>query len=173
MNWHIRPASHADTDRLALIGAATFLETFAGLLDGDAIVAHCRRAHSPEAYRDYLAAGAQAWLAEAASGGAPLGYGLVAAPDLPSVDREGGDLELKRIYSLSRCHGSGVGGALMRLAVEHAARQGAPRLLLGVYIGNARALAFYAKQGFEQIGTRRFRVGDQDYDDVVLARAIG
>ena len=75
--------------------------------------------------------------------------------------------------SASRCHGLGLGAALMRLAVNHAAQQGAGRLLLGVYVGNARARAFYAKQGFVQIGTRRFRVGDQQYDDVVLARPIG
>ena len=34
---------------------------------------------------------------------------------------------------------------------------------------NHRAIGFYTKQGFRQIGTRRFDVGGTLYDDVVLA----
>lgn len=58
MAWQVRLASMADTESLALVGAATFLETFAGILDGSAIVAHCGREHSPVAYRRYLEEGA-------------------------------------------------------------------------------------------------------------------
>lgn len=172
MTWTLRRAVAHDVDRLALVGAATFLETFAGILDGDAIVAHCQKEHSPAAYRRYLDDGGQAWLVEAAIGGAPVGFALVGNPNLPGASSDGTDLELKRIYTLSRFHGGGVGGALMQEAVSHAERAGFRRLLLGVYIGNARARAFYARMGFSQIGERTFRVGDRDYDDVVLARPL-
>jgi hypothetical protein len=53
--WVLREADGADAERLALIGAATFLETFAGVLDGGAIVGHCARHHTAEAYAHYLA----------------------------------------------------------------------------------------------------------------------
>jgi ribosomal protein S18 acetylase RimI-like enzyme len=172
VEWKLRQASAEDAEHLALIGAATFLETFAGILEGDAIVAHCVREHGVEAYRTLLAAEpSAAWLAEAESGGAPIGYALVAAPKL--VQAEPGDLELKRIYSFSRLHGSGIGAALMARAVTHAEDAGAERLLLGVFVGNLRALAFYRRHGFEKIGERRFRVGHQDCEDVVLAKRIG
>ncbi|HCO47421.1 MAG TPA: GNAT family N-acetyltransferase, partial [Erythrobacter sp.] len=46
------------------------------------------------------------------------------------------------------------------------------RLLLGVKDDNHRAIAFYTKQGFRQIATRRFDVGGTLYDDVVLARDL-
>jgi GNAT superfamily N-acetyltransferase len=81
-------------------------------------------------------------------------------------------MELKRIYSLSRFHGTGVGGALMQYAVEYARETQAPRLMLGVYAGNERARAFYRKQGFTRIADRLFRVGDRDYDDIVFAKAL-
>ena len=42
-------------------------------------------------------------------------------------------------------------------------------MLLGAYGRNDRALAFYRRSGFAQVGTRVFRVGVRDYDDVVLA----
>ena len=48
----------------------------------------------------------------------------------------------------------------------------ARRLLLGVKDDNHRAIAFYTKQGFRQIATRRFDVGGTLYDDVVLARDL-
>ena len=51
------------------------------------------------------------------------------------------------------------------------ARQ-AKRLILGVYAGNDRAIAFYRKQGFADIATRQFNVGGQICDDLVLARPI-
>lgn len=168
VSWRIRQATREDVGALALIGAATFLETFADVLDGAAIVAHCERAHSRAAYEAYLDAGAQAWLAEVEPGQAPVGYALSAEPDLPGA-RES-DRELKRIYSLSRFHGSGLGAALMTAAVEAAA--GHERLLLGVYARNARAIAFYRKHGFEPIGERRFDVGGKLYDDAVLARTL-
>jgi ribosomal protein S18 acetylase RimI-like enzyme len=170
MHWHIRAAQAEDLDALALVGAATFLETFAGILDGPAIVAHCMKEHSAGAYQRYLAAGAEAWLAEA-EGAAPIGFALLAKADIPGGD-PAADLELKRIYSLSRFHGTGLGPALMQTVVAAVAGR-AERLLLGVYAGNARALAFYRKHGFEPIGERRFRVGAREYDDVVLARSVG
>lgn len=171
MDWTLRQAGEDDVERLALIGAATFLETFAGILEGDAIVAHCTREHGVEAYRALLAAeGSGAWIAEAEAGGAPLGYALVTAPKL--AQSVPGDLELKRIYSFSRTHGSGLGAALMGRATRHAEEMGAKRLLLGVFAGNVRALAFYRRHGFEKIGDRRFRVGSQECEDVVLAKRL-
>ena len=167
-SWSLREASGDDADALALVGAATFLETFAGVLTGPGIVRHCARVHTGDAYRRSIQAGARAWLAEVEPGGAPIGYALLATPDLAQA--RPGDLELKRIYALSRYHGAGVGAALMDAAV--AAAQGASRLLLGAYAGNARAIAFYRKQGFEPIGERQFDVGGTLYDDVVLARAL-
>jgi ribosomal protein S18 acetylase RimI-like enzyme len=172
MHPTIRPATRADADRLALIGSATFLETFAGLLDGAAILGHCAREHQGAAYVHRLDAGCRAWLVEAGTGQAPVGFALAGPPDLPGGRTDGRDVELKRLYLLSRFHGGGLGARLLRQIVAQAASQGAERLVLGVYTGNAAARAFYARQGFAQIAERRFRVGDRDYDDVVLARPV-
>ncbi|KQM22152.1 GNAT family N-acetyltransferase [Novosphingobium sp. Leaf2] len=164
----IRPAGPDDADALALVGAATFLESFAGVVDGAALVTHCLHQHSAGAYRAYFAKGAKAWLAQIEPGGAPVGYALSCAPELDHA--RPGDVELKRIYLLSRFQGTPIAGALMRAALDEA--QGHARLLLGVKADNHRALAFYAKHGFTPIGTRRFDVGGKTYDDAVLARPL-
>jgi ribosomal protein S18 acetylase RimI-like enzyme len=166
--WRIRPAEPDDAEALALVGAATFLETFAGAIDGAGLVAHCAAQHSAEAYRAYFAKGAKAWLAEIEPGGAPVGYALSCEPEIEHA--RPGDIELKRIYLLSRFQGSTIAGALMRAVMDEA--HGRQRLLLGVKEDNARALAFYAKHGFVPVGTRRFDVGGKAYDDVVLARML-
>jgi diamine N-acetyltransferase len=167
----IRTATAADADRLALVGAATFLETYAGTVDGDDIVAHCAAAHSPAAYRALLAsAGTRAWLAEVDPGAAPVGYVLLTAPDLAAATT--GDLEVRRIYVLQRFQGRRLGVRLLNEAIAAAHAAGAQRLLLGVYAINDAALAFYTRCGFRRVGTREFRIRDRDYHDFVLARDL-
>lgn len=167
---HIRRAHAGDAGALALAGAATFLETFAGILHGRDIVEHCRAQHATEVYTAWLADPATtSWLVETDRGDAPVGYAVVAPAKLPLEDLSADDLELKRIYLLSRFHGGGVGRDLMRHAVAESRSRGARRLLLGVYAGNARALAFYARNGFRQVGERRFQVGGNTYGDAILA----
>jgi len=162
----IREAQPGDADRLALVGGATFLETFAGVLGGSAIVEHCRVNHCSSYYAKALENGCRAFLAEVEPDGAPVGFALTGMPDLPGTGE--GDLELKRIYVLSRFHGSGVGAALLECVTGAAAAY--RRLVLGVYAANERAQRFYKRNGFVPIGTRRFDVGGALYDDVIFAR---
>ena len=171
MNWRLRRASAADAATLSLVAGATFLEAFAGVLDGADIVAHVARNSSADAILAYLDRGAIATLGEAGQGAAPLGYTLLTEPDLPVAPRAG-DIELKRIYALAPTHGQGLGPALMAQAVADARTGGYHRLLLGVYGGNARAHRFYTKQGMSVIGERRFLVGATWHDDLVFARDL-
>ncbi|MEL6385800.1 MAG: GNAT family N-acetyltransferase [Pseudomonadota bacterium] len=156
-----------DAAALALIGAATFLETFADVLPGMNIVSHCASQHSARAYADLLDTGARAWLATLRNTGSAIGYAITADPDLP-IATTPADLELKRIYLLSRFQGRGLGYALLETATDFAASAGASRLLLGVYENNHRAITFYKAAGFNVIGRRAFQVGQGTYDDLIL-----
>ena len=169
----VRVGSAADAEALAIVGAATFLEAFAGLVPGDSILAHCKKNHQAAVYAGYFEdAATRAWLAEVPPGGAPVGYALVTAPKFPEELVRDGDLELRRIYLFSRFHGGGAGKRMMELAVESAREQGAKRLLLGVHPENYRALAFYRKSGYVQIGTRSFQVGASTFVDPVFALSL-
>ncbi|MCC6492277.1 MAG: GNAT family N-acetyltransferase, partial [Pirellulales bacterium] len=75
-------------------------------------------------------------------------------------------------YVLSRFQGAGLGRALVERAKAAAIRRGGRRLLLGVYTGNQRAIDFYRRLGFQTVGARRFRVGDSDNDDLIMALAL-
>lgn len=173
MNIKIRACVLGDETALSLLGQATFLETFAGVLGGADIVTHCAAQHAAAVYRLWLEHGqTHLWMAEIEPGGAPVGYLVLAAAALPVADLSEGDLEIKRIYLLHRFQGHGLGKRLLDEAIKFSVQRGAQRLLLGVYAKNEQAIGFYRRYGFAPVGARRFRVGDNDYDDSILARVI-
>lgn len=170
--WRVRAAHAEDADALSLIASASFLDTYAGSLDGADLVAHCLTKNTREVFAAWIGdPGSVVTLGEIEPRHAPVGYTVLTAPDLP-VAPEPGDIELRRIYALSRMHGSGLGPALMERALADAARLGRRRVLLGVWGQNVRAHCFYERQDFARIGTRQFRVGSVVHDDFVYARNI-
>jgi ribosomal protein S18 acetylase RimI-like enzyme len=96
---------------------------------------------------------------------------VVVGPSLLPIARPG-ELDIKRIYVLSRWHGAGIGKDLIAKAVDYARADHQERLIVGVYKGNARAQGFYERWGFEKIGERTFSVGPKQYEDFVYALAL-
>lgn len=189
----LRAAAPADAPALALVGAATFLEAFTWMLPGADIIAHAERNHKAEVYARYLEhRDTRIFLAEAFPGGAPVGYAMLTAPEMPSFGVQPSDIELKRVYLLSRfrsaatpvlaysSHGQQLepvpglraGQALMDVAVNEARHMGRTRLLLGTHAENAQAISFYRKNGFVEAGTRTFQVGSQVCCDLIFAKAL-
>ena len=92
----LRRAEPADAARLALLGAATFLASFAHDHPGDALVAHVEAYHSRLWYEKMLAdPDCAAWILETPLK-APVGYAVLTPPAL-DCPTEQGELELKRI----------------------------------------------------------------------------
>ena len=169
----LRRATVDDAPALAIVGAGSTLETFAGLVDGQSLLQHCEKNHSIASYNKYLTAhDTEIWLAVIQPGDAPIGYILVTTPDLPLDDITDDDIELKRIYLFARFQGTGTGRLLMNKAVEIAGESSKRRLLLGVNAQNEQALSFYYRNGFTKAGVRKFQVGDTLCDDFILARPL-
>jgi ribosomal protein S18 acetylase RimI-like enzyme len=169
----LREATAADAELMALVGRATFLETYAGILGAEDILAHCASQHAPEIYSAWLAdSQSHCWIAQATHGAAPVGYLVLAPASVPIADPEPTDMEIKRIYLLHRFQRGGTGRKLMETARRHARNAGCLRLVLGVYSRNHQALAFYDRLGFRRIGERTFRVGNSDYFDYLLGLSL-
>jgi ribosomal protein S18 acetylase RimI-like enzyme len=81
-------------------------------------------------------------------------------------------VELQRLYVTRPAHGTGVAHELMnevlRLAREHAA----DHLWLGVWEHNPRAIAFYRKYGFREVGEHVFLLGRDPQRDLILVRSV-
>jgi ribosomal protein S18 acetylase RimI-like enzyme len=170
----IRRCALGDEVALSIVGQASFLDTFAGILSGKDILGHCVRQHSSEKYAGWLRDRESAvWIAEVEPGQAPVGYLVLTKPDLPLADISPDDAEVKRVYLLSRFRGAGLGGRLMLEAESDARIRGVRRLLLGVYSGNSAAISFYERLGYKQVGERSFTVGENTYHDFILAMSLG
>ncbi|SFP37639.1 GNAT family N-acetyltransferase [Sphingomonas rubra] len=172
MQFRLRRAGQGDAPAASLVAGATFFQTFAGILAGADIIAHVAIKSSVATFAAWIADPASVvTLAEHPDGDAPIGYTVLTTPD--AVGTTGpGDVELRRIYTLSLARGTGLGAALMARAIDDARALGARRLVLGVYAGNHVARAFYERQGFAVTEKRRFKVGATWHDDRVYARPI-
>lgn len=166
----LRRAIAGDQGKLSLIGAATFLESFANDHDGDQVVRFVANDHSIEAYAIALADPAKRhWLVEEAVG-APVGYAMALPATLPGTDAAT-DFELKRIYLLSKWHGGGWGAKLYQAVEDEARDAGARRLVLSVYMENVAAQRFYRERGFEEVGRWPYP-GFDTSEDYIYAKAL-
>jgi ribosomal protein S18 acetylase RimI-like enzyme len=172
LDVRLRIAGPGDEHALALVASAAFLETYAHIIPGADLVHHCQTRHTAAVYAAWLGeSDVTIWLAETALG-SPAGYLVLTQATLPLGAARPGDREVQRIYVLSRYHGTGLGHALMQLAIDKARSLGAERLVLGVHNDNNRALAFYAREGFAIIDKRQFHVGLSVCCDSVLAQDL-
>jgi diamine N-acetyltransferase len=163
----LRRASVADAPRLALIGPATFLESFANDHDIEQVLPWIDETHSRAWWAEALADPDKAvWLVEEAVG-CPVGYAMAQPSALPFTDATT-DYELKRIYMLSKWHGSGWGAKLYQAVEDEARARRAKRLALSVYVQNRPAQAFYQKRGFAEIGRWLFEGFDASEDFIYV-----
>lgn len=88
----------------------------------------------------------------------PEDVGVAAADGMP---------ELTRCYVAEEQHGKGVAQVLMARTLEDVT--GPVRLM--VNDRNARAIAFYRRNGFEEVGAVSFPCGGDVHRDVVMVRA--
>jgi GNAT superfamily N-acetyltransferase len=131
---------------------------------------------SQESFAGYLADPARI-LAIVSVDGEPTGYsmlagGPIADPDVAAVVDRATSIELSKFYLAPERHGTGAAAALMTTTLAAAAGTGATNCWLGVNQRNVRAARFYAKNGFEIVGVKRFLVGSEWHDDHIRQRGL-
>lgn len=166
----VREATAADARILHEVAAATFPLACPPGVSEENIRAFIDENLSEERFAAYLA-DPDRMLFLAAIDGVAAGYTMLIGgepsdPDVASAVRARPTVELSKCYALPEFHGQGVAAVLMERSAEAARAAGAKSLWLGVNQLNARANRFYEKQGFQQVGTKRFRLGrhwESDY----------
>lgn len=152
MTTNIRRCQPGDEAILALLGSATFLETYADYVVADDILLAARNWHSASFYEAWLArADIDVLMAECNAGNTAIGYVAI----VPQEDHDGLlRLEVKRIYLLHRFQGTGLGKQLMTAALAVAKARGAAEVCLDVAEFNAHAISFYTGFGFRVLSTK-------------------
>ena len=167
----IRRASVDDAAALAAFGAKTFAETFGAFHTPADLAMHLAEAFGVPQQMAELADPAMVTLL-AEIDGAIAGFTQVYAGEVPDCVTGPAPIEIKRFYVDTPWHGQGVAQRLIAAAYEVARARGAQTVWLGVWEHNARALAFYQRQGFTPVGAHTFVVGTDPTTDLLYARAL-
>ena len=163
----IRRGVYADAVALAAFATRTFVDTYGEYNHPDNLPLHLSQSYGDKQQQDELADARivtllahredqLAGFAQVRCGAAPACVGEVAA------------VELHRFYVDRLWHGHGVSQSLLAEVRRAALDFDAATLWLKVWERNPRAIAFYAKSGFVDVGTADFFVGNDRQTDRVL-----
>lgn len=173
--FSIRLATPDDAPALTVAGRDFFRDTFGSANRPEDMEAYLASAFSESRQRAELAEPGARVLLAIGRGGEIVGYAhlrLGASPPASSAAPSGRPAEIARLYADRRWHGRGLGAALMDAAVATARQWGAALLWLGVWEENPRAIAFYAKHGFVDVGGQEFLLGSDRQRDRIMARRL-
>ena len=167
----IRKADRNDANRLSELAEATFRDTFAAVNAAEDMDLHCQSHFSGTIQADEIANPNMITLLgedeERLAGFAQLRWGAT-----PGCVLARSPAEIQRLYVASRWHGKGVAQHLMNACIAEMKDRGSDVVWLGVWERNPRAIAFYKKCGFAEVGAHVFAVGRDPQRDVIMARPV-
>jgi GNAT superfamily N-acetyltransferase len=158
-----------DAAELAEFAARTFEETFSDENKPEDMRAHREATYGVKQQRAELADPAVITIL-ARSDGELIAYAQVRLNTPPSCVQHDAPVELHRFYLDRRAHGTGLASDLMQAVHQAAHELGSRHIWLGVWERNPRAIAFYKKENFVDVGSKVYMVGpDRQVDRVLVA----
>lgn len=173
MTPELRVAGLADTDALVQLSRQTFTDTFGHLYPPEDLAAFLDESYTPAAWTALLNdSSLRTWVAEerSAKGSELVGYALAGPCKLPHPEVAASAGELKRLYVSRSRIGSGLGRVLFEEALQWLEAQGRKPVWISVYSENHRALKFYERWGFKQVGEYEYVVGRSRDRELILRR---
>jgi len=167
----IRHAQPEDAAALAAFAAQAFTDTYRGLDDpqeiADYVAEHFQPAVVAAVIADAACTAMLVWLGEQLAG-----YAILRNAPPPSCVTGPAPLELWRLYLGQSFIGQGLGACLMAEVHAQARGHGARTLWLGVYDRNVRAVEFYKRFNFAQVGAKEFLFGGRLYVDPIYTATV-
>jgi ribosomal protein S18 acetylase RimI-like enzyme len=171
--YKLRLASPTDAVALAEFAARTFADTFAAANRPEDMAVYLPSAYSPDLQRAEIEdPKITTLLLEQADRGVLVAYAMLRSGDVPAAVSDKSAVELWRFYVDRPWHGLGLAQRLMTAAQEQAVQRGAHTMWLGVWEKNPRAIAFYEKCGFRDVGAHDFWVGADRQTDRIMVMEV-
>jgi diamine N-acetyltransferase len=168
---HVRLATPADAPRLAELGERIFRDTFAQDNRPEDLDQYLRTAFS-EAIQGAEIGDAAFVTLIVDVGGEPAGYAQLRTEPPPAPIEAPGTIELRRFYIERAHHGRGLAQTLMAAVERAAIERDVTGIWLGVWERNPRAIAFYSKCGFLDVGSHVFLLGSDPQTDRIMLRPL-
>ena len=171
MDISYRAASPEDALCLSVLGTQVFLDTYATQGIRPALAREVVELFSIEAFSGLLSSLSTAILVAEQDGH------LIAFAELTFDSRHElvpwePVIELRRLYVQERFTSKGVGRALLQRSEELAAERGACALWLKAWVGNQRALAFYPRNGYKEVGATSYIYENDVYETRVFVKEV-
>ena len=167
MHLAIRQAGVEDHQRIASLARETFVDSFSADNRPEDMAAYLEKAFSPSIQKTELAEPSSRFLI-AETGGKTVGYARMVEASTPPCINAKKPIQLSRLYARKGWIGAGVGRALMTACIEEATRRRCDGIWLGVWGKNERAIRFYRKWKFTQMGTQPFVLGNDRQTDLIF-----
>jgi ribosomal protein S18 acetylase RimI-like enzyme len=176
---HIRRAHATDAARLSEFAERIFRETFEAANSPEDMAAYLAEAFGVDRQRAEIAEPSAIVLLaediETSDAVTPLvlaAYSHLTPGEAPECVQGSAPVELKRFYVDRAWQGAGLAQMLMRATVDAALESGARTIWLGVWEHNPRAIAFYRKFSFVEVGAHDFMLGRDRQTDIIMARSL-
>ena len=165
----VRRAHRHDAKQLSMLAEATFRETFAGMNTPEDIELHCRTTYDEAIqFEEISNPNMVTFLCE--QGGRPVGFAQLRWGKAPTCVVAEAPGEIQRLYVVSNLHGKGVAHDLMNACMKEMTSHRSDVVWLGVWERNPKAITFYKKFGFLEVGEHVFQLGSDRQRDIVMAR---
>lgn len=164
---NIRYGTIDDAKMLSELGARTFYDTFAKDNTPENMAAYLKASFSPDIQLAELSAPENIFLIVEVENTA-AGFAQIVLGSQEESLHGTRPLEIRRIYAANEYIGKGVGKVLMKTSLREARERGCDCVWLGVWEKNPRAIAFYKKWGFREVGTHVFTVGTDPQRDFIM-----
>lgn len=161
-------ATIADGPELDAMAQESWIATFGAASSPDDLALYLAEAYGPQGrlLRDLADPAYRFRIAR--DDGRVAGYAKLGPCWLPAETAPADAAQLSQLYVLPAWQGAGVARELMDWALDTARTARAPAMVLTVWEENPRAIAFYTRYGFREVGEYRFMTGTQADRDIVL-----
>lgn len=167
----IRRATLADAPPLAALAARTFRDTFGADNTPEDLAMHLATAYGVDQQtREIQDAASITLVAEHEE--ALVAFSQLRLGAAPACVTGAAPIEIQRFYLSAEWHGRGLARRLMDASLAAARAAGAHTVWLGVWERNPRAIAFYRKMGYVDVGAHVFVVGTDPQTDRLLTRSL-
>jgi ribosomal protein S18 acetylase RimI-like enzyme len=167
----LRTADPSDAAALSRLAERTFRGTFGAANSDEDMDLHCRTSYGVSIQAGEIANPTMLTLL-GEDGGRLVGFAQLRWEGAPECVTARAPGEIQRLYVDAPWHGKGVAQQLMHACIAEMEARGSDVVWLGVWERNPRAIAFYRKFGFVEVGDHMFAVGGDPQRDIVLARPV-
>jgi ribosomal protein S18 acetylase RimI-like enzyme len=167
----IRRAHRLDAKQLSALAEQTFRDSFAAMNTPEDMALHCRTSYSELIQAEEISNPNMVTLL-CEQGQTLIGFAQLRWGEAPSCVVADAPGEIQRLYVVNDWHGKGVARDLMNACIDEISSHRSDVVWLGVWERNPRAIAFYRKLGFLEVGERVFPLGSDPQRDLVMARPV-